>query len=113
GREIDAAVLRALRSAPAPGGQVQTAGVLWVDGQAARTVDAPEQRYAGPVLCAVGRAVEGAVPGVCEAAVVAAASNHQVERALRITREAPGTPLRVALYQLAPSLSLAKRPISV
>src|SRR5439155_6724929 len=94
GREIDAAVLRALRSAPAPGGQVQTAGVLWVDGQAARTVDAPGQRYAGPVLCAVGRAVEGAVPGVCEAAVVAAASNNQVERALRITREAPGKRLR-------------------
>src|SRR5438034_10626772 len=42
GREIDAAVLRALRSAPAPGGQVQTAGGLWVDGQAARTAAAPE-----------------------------------------------------------------------
>jgi hypothetical protein len=25
----------------------------------------------------------------------------------------PGTPLRVALYQLAPPLSLAKRPMSV
>src|SRR5207248_1394891 len=56
----------------------------------ARTVDALGQRHAGPALRAVGRAVEGAVPGVREAAVVAAARHDQIKRALRITRETPG-----------------------
>jgi hypothetical protein len=66
---VSGQLCRPPRDVQVPGGQIQTAGVLRVDGQTAGTVDGPGKCHAGPARRPVGRAVEGSVPGVRKAAM--------------------------------------------
>ena len=98
GRDEDPAPRVVLAAGHAPGREVEPLRVRGVDGEGVGPVGARRQLHTGPVLGAVGGAVERAVAVVADAAPLAPPRDHQVQRAVAGPRDAPreGLPLREA-----------------